>query len=1613
MAIEVATAYMPVVPSMRGLKRQLSATALPAATAVGSQMSTTMSSRISSGLKTGVKVGAAGIGAVLGTALVKGFGRLSAIENAEAKLTGLGNSASDTAKIMDNALVAVKGTAFGMDEAATTAASAVAAGVAPGQELEKYLGLVGDAATIAGTDMASMGSIFNKVMTSGKVQGDVFAQLSDSGIPVVQMLAEEMGVSAEQVYELGSKGEISSEQFLAAMGSMEGAAKEGGKTTTGAFKNMMAALSRFGAGMLKGIFPLIGPLFNGITASIDKAEAVVTPFAESVSTKLGGALKTAGEAAVRFVTPLKDIGNLDVLTPEIVSRMGLSEDSPMGRGMNALIGGIRAFRASWTAFDGDVTSSGFPGFMERAAFSIRSIWESLRNIDFSSWDSFKSSLGDSGSTIMEQFQSIGDSLVTLRPAISEFISSLPKIGGAVGTLAVAGIGLLADTLSFLANHVDTIIRFMPLIVAGFVAWKVASVGLAASQQRLLLAQTAMAPVMLANNALRLVNNILETQAARKTAATTVATAANTTATASNNVAQNTGIIARGRAVVATVAHKAATVAHTVATKAATIAQRALNLAMRMNPIGLVIMALVALGAAVVVMYNRVGWFKDGVQAAWAGIKLAVGAVASWFMTYVWPTITNVAQWIGDKFVWLWQNAVVPAFTWIREVIGGFVTWFTTVALPWVRNALTVMGQVFTWLWQNIVKPVWAGIRVAIAIAVGIVMTIIQGLVWFFRNVLGPVFTWLYNNVVKPVFKAIGMAISFAWNNVIKPIFQALGGFIKNVLGPVFQWLYNNIIKPVWGWIAGAIRNYWQNGIKPTFNALKQGVLWVGDKFSEFRVRVNNVWQRVKMLLYMGAVYIIKNVYNPMKQGISWVADRFAAIRDRIARVWSDLKLKLILGWQGIRASVFGPLKQGVSWVGDRFSSVRDRIGGIWSNLRARLYDGYVAIKDRTFGPLKQGASWVADRFSSVRDRIGAIWQNLREKLYNGYTSIRDKTFGPLKTGVDKVKDAFETAKDGIVTAWDALKDATKKPVEFFVNTVYNKGLRENVNKVLDKVGLKDKHLPEMSLPAGFARGGVLPGHQRRKKDDRLIPMRSGEGVLVPEVVKGIGPSAIHALNAAGNGGGVSAVREVWKDMAGGKPAGKQDAKHQAAGPGTRHFGSLSSYSSATLHKVAQLGELTVEGLGIPSRWGLNDAIRAWDSLNIIDVKAGKIGGGPAVLAKTASRPPFSTIPNWAGYWKASAYGGGATDGIWLNSGLRMPTQASTTVTTHEIGHALGLGHAHEGNGARSIMNYGNMYKHNSITSADVGALKSIYPNFVTGKSAKGGVGITTGSGSGMSILDILGDAWEKLTEKFDNAKKSITDKFSGNVFGDMTGGIAGQLASGVREKITSWIQDKIDAGGDTINNLLGRGDMNGRQKGVVSESQVSEWMTTALKKKGLFSEANLRSGINRARKESNLDPGAINRWDSNWLKGDPSKGLMQVVGSTFNRYKEPGYGDIWKGLDNILASINYTIATYGSLGAGWNRPRGYALGGIVDDKWDDPVGTVHSLRPGLSTIYNGTGTTEKFQRVEKSSSSNADFTRAIELLEQIANADRDITVEIGGKAVFEAQESYKRAARIR
>lgn len=288
---EIASAYVALTVKAPGLKKDIGKELGSVDTSVyGSQMG----SKLADGMKKTLKVAGAGVAAVLGTALVKGFGRLKAIETAQAKMRGLGHDSKTVAKAMDNALASVKGTAFGLGDAATVAGGAMAAQIKPGKELETHLKRIANNAAAAGVGFDEMGSIFNKAATQANgVQNDIIGQLADKGIPIYAELGKQMGVTAGEVFKLASEGKVSFEVFSKAAEAAAGTvAAEMGGTTTGAFDNMMAALGRFGAKLLEDVFPLIGPLFQSITKWLDESlvhiEPVIAAFGEKLASAIDG-----------------------------------------------------------------------------------------------------------------------------------------------------------------------------------------------------------------------------------------------------------------------------------------------------------------------------------------------------------------------------------------------------------------------------------------------------------------------------------------------------------------------------------------------------------------------------------------------------------------------------------------------------------------------------------------------------------------------------------------------------------------------------------------------------------------------------------------------------------------------------------------------------------------------------------------------------------------------------------------------------------------------------------------------------------------------------------------------------------------------------------------------------------------------------------------------------------------------------------------------------------------------------------------------------------------------------------------------------------------------------
>lgn len=246
---------------------------------LGEAIGTPIGKGIGLAIKGGIGLAVVGATAAVGaltTSLTKGFTRLKNIDNATFKLQALGNSAADVKAIMDSAQKSVKGTAFGLDAAANTAATAVAAGVPKGQSLTDYLTNVSDAAAVAQTSLDDMGSIFNKVQTNGKAMTDDLQMLADRGLPIFTWLQKQYGVTGEALQKMVQDGKVSSADLNRAISeNIGGAAKKMGESFEGSLQNLDAAMGRFGATLLGIPFNNASGGIGAVTTALDKLDGWV------------------------------------------------------------------------------------------------------------------------------------------------------------------------------------------------------------------------------------------------------------------------------------------------------------------------------------------------------------------------------------------------------------------------------------------------------------------------------------------------------------------------------------------------------------------------------------------------------------------------------------------------------------------------------------------------------------------------------------------------------------------------------------------------------------------------------------------------------------------------------------------------------------------------------------------------------------------------------------------------------------------------------------------------------------------------------------------------------------------------------------------------------------------------------------------------------------------------------------------------------------------------------------------------------------------------------------------------------------------------------------------
>lgn len=303
-AQDIGVAYVHVEPSGKGFGKSIEGDIGDAVNKASKKSSNTLISKIGGAFGKIGKVGTGAIATLAGgiTALAAkgGFTRALNIENAQAKLKGLGHDSASVTEIMNDALASVKGTAFGLGDAATVAASLSASGIKEGDQLTKVLKTVADTAQISGRSLTDIGMIFGSVAARGKLQGDDMLQLMSSGIPVLQMLGKHLNKTSAEVSDMVSDGKIDFQTFADAMQEgLGGAALSAGDTFSGAMANVKAALSRLGESAATPIMEDLRKTFVALIPAVDaftnQAKPLVGTFVNRLEPAFGKAIGLIGQ----------------------------------------------------------------------------------------------------------------------------------------------------------------------------------------------------------------------------------------------------------------------------------------------------------------------------------------------------------------------------------------------------------------------------------------------------------------------------------------------------------------------------------------------------------------------------------------------------------------------------------------------------------------------------------------------------------------------------------------------------------------------------------------------------------------------------------------------------------------------------------------------------------------------------------------------------------------------------------------------------------------------------------------------------------------------------------------------------------------------------------------------------------------------------------------------------------------------------------------------------------------------------------------------------------------------------------------------------------------------
>lgn len=786
-------------------------------------------------------------------------------------------------KTADEVMDYANKTVYGLDDISNTTAQLAANGIKDYMSLTEAAGNLNAQAGGNAETFKSVAMMLTQTAGAGKLTTENWNQLADA-IPgasgVLQKAMKDAGAYTGDFRDAMANGEITAQEFsdaLMKLGQTDGAKKaaESTKTFEGAIGNLQAAvvdgmknvIDAFGkdriTGPINGLGNIVQDTFGKITKTIENNKKIIDALGGVFSGVFGAIGNTLSMFSMSFKANVAGVLNNKEVTQNVES---------FKKSFDRVMDAIKPIEQAIGGLLGVITGGAF----SLAVDLVKGLAKGL-GLTGDEADKAKGKLDFSG--VARIFSAVSQALNVVLNFVKPVVSAL---GEMAGVIAKSAFSTFADVLNAVGKALGAAFdKISPLIPALNDTGKGAS-AITKHEGKLKAVGVAIGSIGTAIVAIKGAKAIFDGVSA--------------------------GITALSNA-----------------TKIATGIQGAFNAVMALNPVVLIVGAIIALGVAVYEAYKHFKPFRDAVDKSWSAIKKFGSSVA------------KIGKQVYDGIV----NGLSGVISWIKK---------------WAKKISDSIVKGF----NAVIKPlskVWDGIKKVAEIAFKAIGVVI----------LAPIV--LVSATIVAIWKKVHKPLETAWKAISKTASSVWNG-IKKTTEKVWNSIKDAVVK-----VANAI-------FKPVQKAFSKLGDWIGDKWDSIKKFTSDKWNKVKDTIgdmTDKAHSVAKKNAEALK---SSVGEKWDAVKDVTSRTWSKVAGYVDEHTSDARKKAgknFNALKDTMSSILDSisqtwkrvWSGISDYFSGIWDSIKKNARNGLNGVIDFLNGGIG-GINNVVHFFGGKKQTISPI-----------------------------------------------------------------------------------------------------------------------------------------------------------------------------------------------------------------------------------------------------------------------------------------------------------------------------------------------------------------------------------------------------------------------------------------------------------------------------------------------------------------------------------------------------------------------------------------------------------------------------------------------------------------